>query len=222
MNNYLISKVMKRIMIALAILLSVQVADAQVKTPEAAKKAIESAKAVAENPKKATKVATWLKLASAYMDAYNAPQGSAWLGASKQELQLIMGGEKPVSVGNAVLGGEQCTKEVYANKELYFNQNGQLIMINVTKPVDANALAKALDAYKKAYEVDVKKSKEKDVKEAIGNIAKKYLDLFCKKSNTAKQYVQKWMPIDAASQSVKGNDAEREFLLSWVDVVDYE
>lgn len=52
--------------------------------------------------------------------------------------------------------------------------------------------------------------------------AKEYLDLFCRKSNTAKQYVQKWMPIVAASQSVKGNAAEREFLLSWVDVVDYE
>ena len=52
--------------------------------------------------------------------------------------------------------------------------------------------------------------------------AKKYLDLFCKKSETAKQYVQKWMPIVAASQSVKGNAKEREFLLSWVDVVDYE
>jgi len=52
--------------------------------------------------------------------------------------------------------------------------------------------------------------------------AKYYLDLFCKKSNTATQYVQKWMPIVAASQSVKGNEKEREFLLSWVDVVDYE
>lgn len=52
--------------------------------------------------------------------------------------------------------------------------------------------------------------------------AKKYLDVFCRKSNTAKQYVQKWMPIVAASQSVKGNEKEREFLLSWVDVVDYE
>lgn len=52
--------------------------------------------------------------------------------------------------------------------------------------------------------------------------ADKYLNLFCQKSNTAKQYVQKWMPIVAASQSVKGNEKEREFLLSWVDVVDYE
>ena len=53
-------------------------------------------------------------------------------------------------------------------------------------------------------------------------LAKKYLKLFCKKSNTAMQYVQKWMPIVAASQSVKGNAHEQEFLLSWIDVVDYE
>ena len=52
--------------------------------------------------------------------------------------------------------------------------------------------------------------------------AELYLDTFCKKSDTAKQYVQKWMPIVAASQSVKGNEKEREFLMSWVDVFDYE
>ena len=52
--------------------------------------------------------------------------------------------------------------------------------------------------------------------------AEKYLDLFCKKSDTAKQYVQKWMPIVAASQSVKGNEEEREFLMSWVNVVDWQ
>ena len=52
--------------------------------------------------------------------------------------------------------------------------------------------------------------------------AEKYLDLFCKKSNTAKQYVQSWMPIVAASQSVKGNEEEREFLLSWAAVAEYE
>ena len=54
------------------------------------------------------------------------------------------------------------------------------------------------------------------------NGAKEYLELFCKKSNTEMQYVQKWMPIVAASQSVKGNEKEREFLLSWANVVDYE
>ncbi len=52
--------------------------------------------------------------------------------------------------------------------------------------------------------------------------AKTYMDIFCKKSDTAKQYIQKWLPIVAASQSVKGNPSEREFLLRWVDVVEYE
>ena len=52
--------------------------------------------------------------------------------------------------------------------------------------------------------------------------AEKYLDMFCKKSDTAKQYIQKWLPIVAASQSVKGRPEEREFLLNWVNVVDYE
>ena len=53
-------------------------------------------------------------------------------------------------------------------------------------------------------------------------LAEKYMKLFCQKSDTARQYVDKWLPIVAASQSVKGKPEEREFLLSWVDVVDYE
>jgi len=52
--------------------------------------------------------------------------------------------------------------------------------------------------------------------------ASKYLNLFCKKSDTAKQYVQKWIPIVAASQSVKGKPEERDLLLRWVSVVDYQ
>lgn len=52
--------------------------------------------------------------------------------------------------------------------------------------------------------------------------ADKYLNLFCAKSDTAKQYVQKWLPIVAASQSVKGKPEERELLQKWIDVVEYE
>ena len=160
----------------MAMLAGMQIADAQVKSPEAAKKALDSAIEASKNEKKATKVATWTKLAQSYMDAYNAPAGSAWLGASKQEIQLLMPNEKPVAVENAVLGGEPCTKEIYANKEFYFNPAGQLTMINVTKPVVENALDGALEAYKKAFEDDVKKSKVKDITAGIESIAKKYLD----------------------------------------------
>jgi len=53
-------------------------------------------------------------------------------------------------------------------------------------------------------------------------IAEKYMNLFCKKSDTAKQYIQKWLSIVAASQLVKGKAEERELLMRWIDVVDYE
>ncbi len=53
-------------------------------------------------------------------------------------------------------------------------------------------------------------------------MADMYLDMFCKKSDTAKQYVQQWLPIVAASQLVKRIPGEEEFLKSWVDVVDYQ
>ena len=161
---------------ALALILAVQAADAQVKSPEAAKKSLDGAIAASQDAKKAVKVATWTKLATAYMDAYNAPAGSAWVGASKAELQLIMANEKPVSVQNVVLSGEPCTKEVYANKDFYFNQNGQLVMIVVTKPVVEDALAGACQAYAKAYEVDVKQSKIKDITAGLENVAKKYYE----------------------------------------------
>ncbi len=57
-----------------------------------------------------------------------------------------------------------------------------------------------------------------------GNIkgAEKYLDTFCEKTDTAKQYVQKWLPIVAASQLTKGHEEEKELLLDWINVVDYE
>ena len=175
-NKSLNFTIMKRIFLALAVLLTVQLADAQVKSPDAAKKAVEAAEAAAKDPKKAAKVATWLKVATTYMDAYNAPKGAAWIGASKQELQLVMGSDKPVSSETVVVGGDTCLKEVYAEKELYFNEAGQLVMINVTKPIYTNALEKACEAYTKAYEVDVKKTKTKDIAAGLQAITNNYLD----------------------------------------------
>ena len=51
--------------------------------------------------------------------------------------------------------------------------------------------------------------------------AEKYLEIFSKKSDISKRYVQKWLPIVAASQSIKGKESERELLLSLVKG-DYE
>lgn len=168
---------MKKILSALSVLVCFTgIASAQQKSPEALKTAISKAEAAAENPKKAASPATWIKIGKSYMDAYNAPSGQLWIGATKNEIQLLNAGEAPRSTENVVLGGAQYEKQVYSDKELYFNPQGQLMIINVTKPVVADALGSALDAYAKAGETDVKKSKTKEISAAIKDIAGKYLN----------------------------------------------
>ena len=55
-----------------------------------------------------------------------------------------------------------------------------------------------------------------------GDLGDKYLKLYCKKSDTAIQYVQRWIPIVAASRLVKAKSEEVEFLRNWIGVVDYQ
>lgn len=52
--------------------------------------------------------------------------------------------------------------------------------------------------------------------------AKEYMNLFCKKSGITEQSIHKWIPLVAASRSIKGNKKEREFMLAYVREEDYE
>lgn len=90
------------------------------------------------------------------------------------------------------------------------NDKGEAFVLDWAHATQGNASADVA----RTYLLFVLKGKE--------DLAKKYLDLFCKKSDTAKQYVERWMPIVAASQSVKGNPEEREILLQWASVCEYE
>jgi len=49
-----------------------------------------------------------------------------------------------------------------------------------------------------------------------------YLDLFCARSGVERRRAQRWMPIVAASQMVKGREPEKEFLRRWTSVVEYQ
>lgn len=166
---------MKKILLALAMFAAIQVADAQVKSAADVKKSVEAAEAATQNVKKAVKTATWLKLGQEYVKAYEAPTGNILPGSNKTELTLMMGSEKPVSSEEVTVNNEKYTKDVYADKNLYFNQNGQLVIIEVTKPVYEDALERAVKAYQKAYELDEKHAKDKDVAAAFDDISKKYV-----------------------------------------------
>lgn len=166
---------MKKILLALAMFAAIQVADAQVKSAADVKKSVEAAEAATQNVKKAVKTATWLKLGQEYVKAYDAPTGNILPGSNKTELTLMMGSEKPVSSEEVTVNNERYTKDVYADKNLYFNQNGQLVIIEVTKPVYEDALERAVKAYQKAYELDEKHAKDKDVAAAFDYISQKYV-----------------------------------------------
>ena len=165
---------MKRIILALALIASLQIAGAQdmVRKAASAVKALESAKTDAANPKKNTKLATWTKLGQAYMNAYNAPLGSGWIGAPKSDLDVLMSNERASATESVVVNGTNYTKVSYSNSNYYFNDGGNLSIIEITKPVCEDPLENALEAYKKAAELDVKGQKTKDISAAIGEIAK--------------------------------------------------
>ena len=157
---------MKKIILAIAALAACALgANAQSqKTPAAAKAAVEKAVAAAENPKTAEKPATWYKLAQAYLDAYNAPSGNLLPGTTLQELQIYGFKEKASNVEAVEVGGQPMEKHTFADKNLYFNQNGQLVIIEITKPVIENCLQMSYESLAKAVELDVKGAKLKDYK----------------------------------------------------------
>lgn len=51
--------------------------------------------------------------------------------------------------------------------------------------------------------------------------AEKYLKLYCAKTGTAVKYVQDWLPLVAAAQLKFRRPEERELLLTWIDIADY-
>lgn len=164
---------MKKLMMVLALAAAAQFAYAQ-KSAEAVNKAIASAQAACENPKKADKPATWLSLAKAYMESYTTVQGNGMLGMGRQEVQMVMSGKQPVSSSEEHVAGETFAVDQYATAKYYYNAGGQLVMIIPTVVYVEDALQKALAAYSTAAKLDPKGSKTKEISEGIKAIAGYY------------------------------------------------
>ena len=138
--------------------------------------ALEAAQKDAANAKKATKLATWTKLGEAYMAAYTASMGDGWRGASQQDLALVLRNLRPVSTEEVTVNGETFTKNAYPAFNYYLDGAGTLVAVESTNPVVPDALAKALEAYTKAASLDPKGSKTKDIKAAMQTICDDYAD----------------------------------------------
>jgi hypothetical protein len=53
-------------------------------------------------------------------------------------------------------------------------------------------------------------------------LAESYLDKYCQKTGTSKSYVQSWLPIVAAAQLDRGIPEQRDLLMRWIDVFDWQ
>ena len=163
---------MKKLFVVLALAGSLQVALAQKPAAEMQKN-VEKALAATQDAKKATKPATWTKLAEAYMTAYNNPLTNITLGIDKATFQM-MNKEKPISVSTVQIEGQTFEKMQFAAVDAYFNPGGMLVIADVTHPnVEGDLLGEAAKAYVKAYELGEKAEK---VDPKLQEISNKYYE----------------------------------------------
>ncbi len=54
------------------------------------------------------------------------------------------------------------------------------------------------------------------------DMADKYMKMFCAKTDTDKVYVQKWLPVVAAARLYNNIPEEKDLIMKWIDVVEYE
>ena len=88
--------------------------------------------------------------------------------------------------------------------------NGEVYVIDWAHVTAGNASADAAMTYLLFYMNGKKEDGEQ------------YLNLFVKTSGIDKQNVLRWIPIVAASKLSKSPEEEKAFLMTWIDVIDYQ
>jgi tetratricopeptide (TPR) repeat protein len=162
---------MKRIFIALSLILSLTMVSAQPKNAADALKAVTKAETAAADAKKAAKPATWISLAKAYIEAYDQPSRNILTGTPQSEVKLFLKDQQVQGTSQKQGAEGVYTVDSYADKDLYYNTDGILEFFLVTKPaVEGDLLGKAIEALAKAKELDPKGSKAKDIEQMMTDI----------------------------------------------------
>ncbi len=145
MRKYLLT------VVAAALTLSTTTSSAQKVAEGAIKEGLVKVDEAAEHAKKGLKAATWIARGDAYVSALQEPTKALFLGLDATSFPLFFG---------SVVKPEMTTlkgAEVELYKYPYFwayVQDGKTISWEIKKEIDAAATQKALDSYKKAYELD--------------------------------------------------------------------
>lgn len=136
-----------------ALLLAVPAVHAQKVNKEALLSKIEKSDADIADAKKGAKAATWINRGKAFYDAAAEPTKSLFVGIEPTMLKLAMG--EPSFKGNETLLDVQYEAWTYPYVTVYIKDN-KVTCWKQTQWVVEDAPAKAIEAYKKAYDLDPK------------------------------------------------------------------
>lgn len=165
---------MKKLLIALLLFTGIQLG-AQTKDVADALKLFERAKNNADNPKKATKAKTWISLADAYAQVYDSPIKSIWLGTSQMEAKVLLKDQRIEKSEEVVINNTPFFADHYADKILYYGQNGALAAwVIKEKALDEDLLGKSYSALNKALELDSKGKSTSDIVAQLEGLKTRY------------------------------------------------
>ena len=125
---------MRKVLISLLLLFFVAQVNAQVKATADALKTLGKAKTEVENPKKANNPASWVKLGNAYTECYDAPIKGIWQGATQMEAKMLLKDQQILSSAQEEKNGRVFSVDNYADKSLYYDENGALVAWVITQP----------------------------------------------------------------------------------------
>lgn len=167
---------MKKLLIALILLFSVQLG-AQTKDVADAVKEFEKAKSDAQNAKKAVNPQTWTRLSSAYSAVYEAPIKSIWLGASRIDTKILLKDQRIEKTEEATVAGVPFTIDQYSDKKLFYGASGELAAWVITnKYVNEDLLEESYKALEKAIELDTKSAKTKEISDLLTALKGKFFN----------------------------------------------
>ena len=161
--------------------------------PDAIKNKIGKSDADIANEKKAVKASTWMKRAEVMLDAETAYTDQIFEQAPVNLLLMKIG--NPLTQEMVTIGNSQYIKLGYGAYDVYTDAMGQLVVgWDVLEPIYTEAIDKAVEAYRKSYELNPKLAAKVTVGFTnINNILRKNANskFFMQDYKAASDYYQK-------------------------------
>lgn len=161
---------MKKLLLAVAVLISVHTAFSQ-DNAAFEKKIAASDKALAD-PKKSENPKTWIARAQLFQDIADAPTKGLWAGMSDMEYTLLSAQmDKPTGDENATIAGQPYAVKVFANKKIYFDDKKTVAFWDITNYAAPKPLFKANEAYQQAIKLNTDGKNSKKIAEGLDRLA---------------------------------------------------